>query len=53
MTNYTTEDLSEVILQTAKALKTLADGLDKANETMFLILLSLNKIEQRSRPVDV
>lgn len=50
MNNYTTEDLSGVILQTAKALKTLADSLDKANETMFQILLTLNDVEQRSRP---
>jgi hypothetical protein len=50
MNNYITEDLNEVILETAKALKTLADGLDKANETMFQMLLVLNEIEQRSRP---
>jgi|GraSoi2013_100cm_1033763.scaffolds.fasta_scaffold157500_4 hypothetical protein len=52
MNNYNIQDLSDVILETAKALKTLAEGIDKMNEAMLHILLAINEIEQRSRPED-
>ena len=47
MSDYSREDLINIILEVTKALKGLGDSLDSHNRIMSNMLSALNDIEQR------